>query len=215
MAYRRNKSYRSKRRWPKPTYRHANDEPRLFEALYRIGVAAVRGIRWVVGRLAERGKAKVSEPPPLPPVAQRVGGAEAGLSVQPLPYRRRPHLISKGERAFWYPLYQAVHGKYRIFCKVRLQDVVSAPSGVRSERYWFNKIRGYHLDFVLCDPKTTAPLLAIELDDRSHASAEQTERDRFKDEVLAAGGVPIYRVPAQQAYDPIELAAQIAGRILS
>ena len=31
------------------------------------------------------------------------------------------------------------------------------------------------------------------------------KRDRFKDNVLAAAGVPILRVRAQQAYAPIEL----------
>ena len=72
----------------------------------------------------------------------------------------------------------------------------------------------YHIDFVLCEPTTTRPLLAIELDDRSHRSARSIERDRFKDEVLATGGVPVYRVPASQAYDPLELAAEIA-RLMS
>jgi len=132
-----------------------------------------------------------------------------------LMYRRRPHLISKGERVFWHPLYRAVRGKYRIFCKVRLLDVVEPACGRREARRLSGSIGRYHVDFVLCDPETTEPMLVIELDDRSHQSPQQTKRDRFKDEVLAVGGVPIYRVPAQQAYDPIELADEIARRILT
>jgi len=53
----------------------------------------------------------------------------------------------------------------------------------------------------------------VELDDRTHVSARQQERDRFKDEVLTAGSVTIYRVKACQAYDPIELAEEIARKI--
>ncbi|MDQ3440889.1 MAG: DUF2726 domain-containing protein [Planctomycetota bacterium] len=131
----------------------------------------------------------------------------------PLPYERAPHLLSSGERALWYPLYRAVQGKYRIFCKVRLADVVRCPAANREEQRWFRKIGRFHVDFVLCEPQTTAPLLVIELDDQSHHSKQRRARDRFKDAVLGAARVPIYRVRAQQAYDPLELAATV-GRLI-
>jgi very-short-patch-repair endonuclease len=69
------------------------------------------------------------------------------------------------------------------------------------------------VDFVLCDLHSTAPLLVIELDDRSHARARSESRDRFKDAVLKAAGLPIYRVRCQQAYAPPELAGEIERRI--
>jgi hypothetical protein len=124
-----------------------------------------------------------------------------------MPYTRAKRLLSEGERAFWYPLFKACEGKYRIFCKVRLADVVVTPAG--SSRYWFRTIRGYHVDFVLCDPQTTAPLLVVELDDRSHESTRARERDAFKQSVLATAKLPLYRVACQQAYDPIELARAV------
>ena len=138
----------------------------------------------------------------------RANREPSAVADRPLPYRRKPHVMSKGERALWYPLYKAVQGKYRLFCKVRLADLVGAPTG-RDERYWFKKIRGYHVDFVLCHPDTTAPLLVIELDDRTHRSPKAKDRDAFKDAVCQAAGLPIYRIPARQAYDPIELGERI------
>ena len=36
------------------------------------------------------------------------------------------------------------------------------------ERYWFRRISRYHVDFVICEPRTTEPLLVVELDDRRH-----------------------------------------------
>jgi very-short-patch-repair endonuclease len=127
-----------------------------------------------------------------------------------MPYRRAPHLLSRGEQAFWKPLYHAVRGKYRLFCKVRLQDVVCAPSQRMDESRWFKKIRSYHVDFVICEPKTTAPLLVIELDDRSHRQSEKRQRaDAFKEQVLKAAGLPLLRVNCEQAYDPIELSKRI------
>lgn len=182
---------------------------------------------WLIQRLFGQWRKSPEARQQMPPVGDSLRRTLRGASPSPglryvsglrppagaqLPYRRRPHLVSKGERAFWFPLYQAVKGRYRIFCKVRLQDVVSAPDE-SGERYWFRRIQGYHVDFVLCDPATTAPLLAIELDDRSHDSPKALDRDRFKDEVLAAGGVPVYRVRAQQAYDPIQLSEEIERRL--
>jgi very-short-patch-repair endonuclease len=151
----------------------------------------------------------VPQPATVPP-SDFTGSREA---LQELPYRRQPHLLGKGERALWYPLYRAVKGKYRLFCKVRLADVLCCPADHRQERYWFRKIGRYHVDFVVCDPDTTAPLLVVELDGQRHAQQRQQERDRFKDAALIAAGVPVYRVRAQLAYDPLELAEQIGRRI--
>ncbi len=115
-------------------------------------------------------------PAPLPPRGRRPTLADG----RPLPYLRQPHLLTKGERAAWYPLYRAVQGRYRLFCKVRLADIVRAPETLGWNDHWFRKIRGYHVDFVVCDPESTEPLLVVELDDRSHETDRQRERDDFK-----------------------------------
>jgi hypothetical protein len=125
-----------------------------------------------------------------------------------MPYQKVP-VLTKGEKALVYPLIKATKGNYLILCKVRLADVISCPADHRSESHWFNIISRYHVDFVLCDPKTTTPLLVIELDDRSHNSEKQSRRDKWKDLALQSAGLPIHRLPAQAAYDPIELADTI------
>jgi hypothetical protein len=157
-------------------------------------------------------------PPPLPLTGSRSADttsaappAENGL--ENLPYRRTRGVLSKGEYAVWVPLYHAVRGKYRIFCKVRLADIVCCPRGRADERRWFRKIGRYHVDFVICHPQTTEPLLVIELDDRRHRERVRKARDDFKDAVLRAASVPVYRIPAQQAYDVIELEETITRLI--
>jgi hypothetical protein len=51
----------------------------------------------------------------------------------------------------------------------------------------------------------------IELDDRSHRSQsrQRQDQDAWKDEVLHAAQLPIYRIRAQPAYDVIELTKEI------
>jgi hypothetical protein len=160
-------------------------------------------------RHATRG---VSYPPPLPRRKSALKPLPPLPADEPLPYQRSRGLLTKGERALWFPLFKAVKGRYRLFCKVRLADVVCCPPKHPQERRWFRKIGRYHVDFVLADPQTTVPLLVIELDDRSHRV--RRERDDFKDKVLQSAGVPILRIPAQQAYDPLEL-AEFISRLLA
>lgn len=119
-----------------------------------------------------------------------------------MPYRACDWILSSGERAFWYPLYYAVKGKYRIFPKVRLSDVVRGPKRHEADRYWFNRIAGFHLDFVICDPETTRPLLVIELDDSTHSNEKSRLRDAFKDRVLRDAGLKVLRIQAAMAYEP-------------
>jgi hypothetical protein len=175
-----------------------------------------RSEAFIVGATPDRsivtpGSRKRGSRPPLPPMRSAPVVLLSPPSPEAMPYTRAKRLLTKGERAFWYPLFKACEGKYRIFCKVRLADVIVTPAG--SGRHWFRAIRGYHVDFVLCNPQTTAPLLVVELDDRSHASTRARERDVFKESVLAAAKLPLYRVACQQAYDPIELARAIDMRV--
>jgi hypothetical protein len=127
---------------------------------------------------------------------------ERGAAEAP-PYQRTPRLLTEGEYAFWVPLYHAVKGRYRVFCKVRLADVIQCPAERGDERRWFRKIGNYHVDFVICNPATTRPLLVIELDDRSHRIGDprRNEIDLWKDEALRAAQMPVYRVAAGVAYD--------------
>lgn len=55
----------------------------------------------------------------------------------------------------------------------------------------FNKIKAKHVDFVLCDSIQIQPLLAIELDDRSHQRKDRQDRDIFVDKAFRSAGVPI------------------------
>jgi hypothetical protein len=78
------------------------------------------------------------EPPMRLPVAAAV--------PEKLPYERAPRLLTEGEYAFWVPLYHAVKGRYRVFCKVRLADVIRCPAERGDD--WFRKIANYHVDLV-------------------------------------------------------------------
>ena len=69
------------------------------------------------------------------------------------------------------------------------------------------------LSFVLADARTLAPVLVIELDDKSHWQTDARQRDAFKDAALESAGVRVLRVKVGR-YDVGELRAAIRGAIL-
>jgi hypothetical protein len=127
-----------------------------------------------------------------------------------LPYRRRDHLLTAAECSFHRILIQAVGGRYHIAWKVRMADILWVPGGTSDRQRHLNRIFAKHLDFVLCHPETSAPILAIELDDSSHREGKHRERDSFVNAALDAADLPLLRVPVRRSYSPRELADMIA-----
>lgn len=126
-----------------------------------------------------------------------------------LPYFAKEFLCSKGELAFYRVLAHAVPAGLGISMKTRLGDVVGCTA--EGWRTGFGaKIAQKHVDFVVFDPVTTAIILVIELDDRTHQQPDRQSRDVFVDQALAAAGVAILRVPAAKEYDLEGLREQIA-----
>ncbi|MBX7165936.1 MAG: DUF2726 domain-containing protein [Pirellulales bacterium] len=102
----------------------------------------------------------------------------------------------------------AIGGKYHVAFKVRLADLITC-----SDRDWQagfgHLIARHHIDFVVCDYRTTEVLAAIELDDRSHEKASRRRRDAFVDEALAVSAIPLLRIQAASWYNPTALASAI------
>ena len=129
------------------------------------------------------------------------------LARPTLPYRKRPSLLTAGELRFYRALRPVVPSGLVVFVKVRLMDVVAVPD--KAWREYGAPGSGMHLDFVLADAGTLAPLLVIELDDRSHLDDTAQQRDAFKDAALSAARVPILRVKTGR-YDDLRAKVQAA-----
>jgi len=131
-----------------------------------------------------------------------------------LPYVLNPYLMSKAERSFFGVLEQVTDSsKYYIFPQISLGKLVDVEKGASSYQTYRNKVDRKSIDFVLFDRSALTPLLALELDDASHARGDRKERDAFVDQALAKAGLPLLHVKAQAAYDPRQLAAWISEAI--
>ncbi len=130
-------------------------------------------------------------------------------AAEKLPYTKQDYFFTKAERSFYGALKQAIAGRFEIFGKVRLADVIGVAKGTPEWQRHFNRINQKHVDFLLCEPKFVAPVLVIELDDSSHNRPKGQERDKFVDRALHDAGLQVLRVPAKAGYDPAELRAEI------
>lgn len=145
----------------------------------------------IIGRIAELLFANEEEKAPMAPR---------------FPYRLRDDFLSPAEQSFYLVLCQAVETRAAVCPKVNLADLFYVSSKDYGEfRAYTNKIDRKHVDFILCAPGSMRPLVGIELDDRSHRRTDRQERDEFVDNVFAAAGLPLVRIPVQRGYSLAEL----------
>lgn len=170
----------------------------------------------------------------LPPSKQE--GVDVESEV--LPYAVRSGVLTEGERAFFPSLVEASRlvAKARqstnplILAKVRLADIVEVQSPTlqsvataeprsaltASQRTTAqNRINAKHVDFVLCHPQTTRPILVVELDDASHKQPHRQSRDEFVDRVCSSGPspLPVIHIRAAARYDPDTIASELQKRL--
>jgi very-short-patch-repair endonuclease len=129
-----------------------------------------------------------------------------------LPYVAIP-ILTASERRFFSVLEGCIPRGSYVLAQVRLANLVAVESGTVAFRGRFNAIAMKCVDFVIVNHSTLAPLLIIELDDRSHELADRRNRDNFVDEVLSAAGLPILHWPVQVRYNLTELSRVIAARM--
>jgi hypothetical protein len=123
--------------------------------------------------------------------------------------------LSPAELVFYRALERAVGSNCRILSKVRLADLVRPEKGL-DRKDWqsaFNRVCAKHVDFVVCDSAALKPIVALELDDKSHQQEKRVERDDFLNELFARLTLPLMRVPVQKSYDVRALRVQMEEEV--
>ena len=145
--------------------------------------------------------APVTLPPPLPPQMD----IHAGEVPQ---FGRKASLLSRNEGKLYHSLLLALRSDYQIMAKVRLWDILWLVNEPPDRKQHLSRLSCRHVDFLPCEPQTLRPLLAIELDDASHRNPYAQENDRYKNEVFAAAGLPLLRLP-HASFPPRQLRNRI------
>lgn len=123
-------------------------------------------------------------------MAMRLGKADA---VKPKPpYVQRPALLTEVEQALFKRLASAFPD-HLVFCQVHLPRVLEVRAKGPDYWTWFNGIKLLSLDFLVCTP-SMCPVLAIELDDKTHDQPDRKSADQRKTDALQAAGLRLVRI---------------------
>lgn len=120
-----------------------------------------------------------------------------------LPYRLRENFMSSTELALFRVL-QAMVGRHYVICpKVALNDIfyIVRPN---ENVHFFNKIFRKHVDFLLCEPVTLKPAIAVELV-KPVAKTETRETDQFMQDLFLSAGLPLIHVASSERYSERDL----------
>ena len=131
------------------------------------------------------------------------------------PYVLRDDFLSAAELNFYKSLSLATKElPVKILSKVSLGDLffVNIKDFKMKQSYW-NKINRKHVDFLVCDNVSLKPLVAIELDDKSHQQSNRVQRDTFVDEVFKAANLPLLHIPVKNSYAISELTDLIQSQM--
>jgi len=119
-------------------------------------------------------------------------------------YQLREAFLSEAEIYFYRVLKKMVSERLVIFTKVSQTDVFSiSGSDVSKDSDMKNQKT---VDFLLCDPDSFKPVLALFFEDNKNLDVDQINKEESLDEVFASAGLPFVKVNAMDSYDIPELA---------
>lgn len=79
----------------------------------------------------------------------------------------------------------------------------------------FRHVDEKSVDFVLCDPVNLKPLLAIELDDKSHDEESRQLRDEEVNRIFEEANLPLLRVPNHGHFNQTQISRLIEEKFNS
>lgn len=134
-----------------------------------------------------------------PPHSRAVLSAPKGV--------RTRRLLSDSEAAFYWTLLKATEGRWVVLPKVPLSYFLRRLEYL--PRAFYTMLENGHVDFLLVHPRSWEPAIAIELDDSSHQTPGRQERDRRKEVLLRAAGLPLLRWKVGEQWDVEEIARRL------
>ncbi|GAA5511849.1 hypothetical protein Dcar01_00562 [Deinococcus carri] len=122
-----------------------------------------------------------------------------------LPLEVKRYFFSRDENAFFGTLEKVLAPTpYRVFPNVRLNDLFKITADTQRGAV-YARLRDKHVDFLIVDSAAAyRPVLALELDGRSHQNEKQQHRDAVKDVAFRSAGLKLVRLPSR-TYTAAEL----------
>jgi len=118
-------------------------------------------------------------------------------------YTKRSRILTKAETVMFKQLKPLESKGYILFAQVRIADVINVGGREGSGGWWklFRKISSKHIDFVFVDRNSMEPIVAVELDDKSHDKPERVRRDKLINKIFKESGLPLVRYTTSELFN--------------
>jgi very-short-patch-repair endonuclease len=123
-------------------------------------------------------------------------------------YIKEEYVMSEPEQKCFNVFKEIIGERYYLFPQLHLDTFLKYKSFGA-----FRHINEKSVDFVLCDKQTFAPVLAVELDDRSHNRPDRQNRDREVERIMKTAEMPLLRIKEDDIHDRKELLRKIEETI--
>lgn len=131
----------------------------------------------------------------------------------PYKYQMKDFLITRPEHEFFNILVEILGNKYHVFTQVHLPTILDHKIVGQNWRAAFSHINGKSVDFVICDMEYIKPLLAIELDDKSHESEDRISRDSEVERIMNEAGMTLVRFENHGSFNKDEIKKTILEKL--
>ena len=92
-------------------------------------------------------------------------------------YFRKANFMTEREKVFFWKLRSVCGDNLVVFSQVRVSSLLNHKVRGQNFRAALSRINQKSVDFLLCDARDLRPLLAIELDDKTHNLPDRKKRD--------------------------------------
>ena len=128
-------------------------------------------------------------------------------------FSQKDQLFTATERTFLNLLEVAVGTEYRILCRVRLADLLSAKHANAQAKAALKTAKSKELNFVLCRKTDMRPIAAIDLVNPQDKYKQQ--KDWFVTGALDSAKIAHVRIKVKAGYTPNDIRTCIMNKIIS
>ena len=134
-------------------------------------------------------------------------------SKSPYNYKKKDFLMSRAEHEFFNILVEAVGNQYYVFPQIHLSTILDNKVVGQNWRGAFRHIDEKSVDFVICDKAYIKPILAIELDDKTHEREDRKGRDGEVERILNESGLALLRFGNNGSFNKEEIKRLILEKL--
>ncbi len=138
---------------------------------------------------------------------------EEKVIKSPYNYKKKDFLMSRAEHEFFDILVEVVGNQYYVFPQIHLSTILDNKVVGQNWRGAFRHIDEKSVDFVICDKAYIKPILAIELDDKTHEREDRKGRDGEVERILNESGLVLLRFGNNGSFNKEEIKRLILEKL--